>query len=262
MSNLSFSEVKQLYKEYSPLKSECTLLDILYNINSDAYYSLNNTPVREYITRTIYKKYPNEASLKSAFINKKLARSTTAISVFELPIGNSRVDLCMINGSSHAYEIKTDFDNLKRLDKQLFDYKQVFEYIYVICSNNKLQETVDTVTSDIGIIYYSHKNCNYSFHTYRKPQISSSVSPYVQLNALSDHELNRIISKHSLNVNADIDELVNSLGAQQINKEFKDAIKKRYQYQWLFLKKYKDKISIIDYQFFFKNCIEPSNVYQ
>ncbi len=262
MSSLTITEIQQLSKEYSPLKSERSLLDILYNINSAAYYTLNKTSVRDFITTTLYRNYPNEASLKSAFIDKKLARLGTSISIFEFPIGNSRVDLCSINGSSHAYEIKTDLDNFKRLDKQLSDYMRVFEYTYVICSNNKLHETTQTISPDVGIIYYYHKNCNYFFHTYRKPQKSSSISPYVQLNALSTRELRNIKNNHHFDETADFEILVDRLGAQQINKEFKNAIKNRYQYQWFFLKKYKDEISNIDYQFFFKNCIEPSNVYQ
>lgn len=262
LSDLSYSDIQQLYKEYSPLKSECSLLDILYKINKNAYYNLNNRSVRDFITSTLYSDYPNEASLKSAFINKKLARSSSSISIFEFPLGNSRVDLCKINRSSYAYEIKTDLDNFRRLDKQLYDYMQVFEYTSVICSNNKLQDTITAVPNGIGIIFYYHKSHNYCFHTYREPKISPIISPHAQLKTLSVYELRKIKQKYCLEEGADNEALASKLSSHQINMEFKKAIQKRYQRQWFFLKRFKNEISNIDYQFFFKTCMKPSDVYQ
>lgn len=37
----------------------------------------------------------------------------------ELPIGDSKADFIMINGRGVVYEIKTDLDNLNRLNSQL-----------------------------------------------------------------------------------------------------------------------------------------------
>lgn len=56
----------------------------------------------------------------------------------ELPIGNSKADFIMINGRGVVYEIKTDLDNLIRLEDQLKDYYKVFSYIYVVVGNKQL----------------------------------------------------------------------------------------------------------------------------
>ena len=37
----------------------------------------------------------------------------------------------MINGRGVVYEIKTDLDNLLRLENQIRDYYKVFSYVYV-----------------------------------------------------------------------------------------------------------------------------------
>ncbi|MBE5839682.1 MAG: sce7726 family protein [Butyrivibrio sp.] len=261
MNSLSFSEIQQLSKSYSPLKSESDLLDLLYSINSNAYYDLNKSSARTFITSILFKYYPNEASVKSAFINKRLVKSS-AISLFEFPVGNSRIDLCKINGTSHAYEIKTDLDNLNRLDKQLNDYKKVFEYIHIICSEKKLSEIIEKTDSTIGITYYSHKNGDYHFYNYRNPQKSVALSSKIQLQALSSAEMSQIKLDNNLSKDSSIDDVIEALSNSQINKEFKKALKTRYQDQWFFLNKYMNDIPNIDYQFFFKNCIAPCKVYQ
>lgn len=47
-----------------------------------------------------------------------------------------------------------------------------------------------------------------------------------------------------------------------INRVFKQILKKRFEKQWMFLKQnYKD-IYEIDYQWFYKNQIEPSRIYK
>lgn len=56
----------------------------------------------------------------------------------ELPIGDSKADFIMINGRGVVYEIKTDLDNLIRLENQLKDYYKVFSYIYVVVGNKQL----------------------------------------------------------------------------------------------------------------------------
>ena len=44
----------------------------------------------------------------------------------------------MINDRGVVYEIKTDLDNLIRLENQLKDYYKVFSYIYVVVGNKQL----------------------------------------------------------------------------------------------------------------------------
>ena len=53
------------------------------------------------------------------------------VTIFELPVGSSRADLCKINGTSVAYEIKTDLDNFNRLEKQIEDLEDDISYFVV-----------------------------------------------------------------------------------------------------------------------------------
>lgn len=86
-------------------------------------------------------KYRNEYYYKNTILNQLLIKkhdlyNTAALT--ELPVGNSKADFIMINGRGVVYEIKTDLDNLLRLENQIKDYYKVFSYVYVVVGNKQL----------------------------------------------------------------------------------------------------------------------------
>ena len=85
--------------------------------------------------------YRNEYFYKNTILNQLLIKkhdlyNTAALT--ELPIGDSKADFIMINGRGVVYEIKTDLDNLLRLENQINDYYKVFSYVYVVVGNKQL----------------------------------------------------------------------------------------------------------------------------
>lgn len=85
--------------------------------------------------------YRNEYFYKNTVFNQLLIKkhdlyNTAALT--ELPIGDSKADFIMINGRGVVYEIKTDLDNLLRLENQIKDYYKVFSYVYVVVGNKQL----------------------------------------------------------------------------------------------------------------------------
>lgn len=85
--------------------------------------------------------YRNEYYYKNTIFNQLLIKkhdlyNTAALT--ELPIGDSKADFIMINGRGVVYEIKTDLDNLLRLENQIKDYYKVFSYVYVVVGNKQL----------------------------------------------------------------------------------------------------------------------------
>jgi len=53
--------------------------------------------------------------------------------VEEFGCNSARTDVAVINGSLHAFEIKSDSDSLDRLPSQIEAYQGVFEYITLVC---------------------------------------------------------------------------------------------------------------------------------
>ena len=87
------------------------------------------------------REYRNEYYYKNTILNRLLIGkhdlyNTAALT--ELPIGDSKADFIMINGRGVVYEIKTDLDNLFRLENQINDYYKVFSYVYVVVGNKQL----------------------------------------------------------------------------------------------------------------------------
>lgn len=71
--------------------------------------------------------------LNEIFLNEILKGHSENAKVFtEFTINSSKLDFLIVNGTTTAYEIKTELDNLQRLEKQLEDYVKAFEKVYVV----------------------------------------------------------------------------------------------------------------------------------
>lgn len=260
----TFKNAQSLFCSYSTLQSNTILENNLIDTLGLKTLNTSNTQnTRELFNEIILKYYPNELSVKSNFINQVLFKSNDHVTIFELPIGSSRIDLCKLNGSSTAYEIKTDLDNLLRLNKQLNDYLQIFEKVFVICSLNKLSDIEKQIIPICGIYTYSISiHGNYKFQLYRHAISSEYLNSKKQLDILRKQELIKNFSVTPLTNRNDVTSLIlQEYSASQINEMFKQVIKRRYQNQWDFLKNNRSKIFEIDYQWFFKNTINPDLIY-
>lgn len=97
-------------------------LDITY---LELYEKIYDILKREYRCEYVY--------LNEIFVNEILKNHKEDCCVItELSINSSKIDLLCINGTTTAYEIKTELDSLNRLEKQLLDYTKAFDKIYVI----------------------------------------------------------------------------------------------------------------------------------
>ncbi len=89
-----------------------------------------------------------------AELRKHYARRKSLI-VNEFGVGNSIVDLAFFNGESRAYEIKTGYDNPRRLEGQLNDYRRVFDKCYLVVEQSEVDSWKD-YDHDMGIIAFCH----------------------------------------------------------------------------------------------------------
>ena len=108
----------------------------------------------------ISKYYRCEYVYKNELIKLLLDKYGTRNSVYfsEFRVGNSIADMVMFNGESKAFEIKTEYDTPRRLDKQMEDYKRFFDKCYIVISENKLDDYYNIVESTTGIITMSRDN--------------------------------------------------------------------------------------------------------
>lgn len=105
--------------------------------------------------REMSKNYRSEYYYKNTLVSKIIFgrhSPKTASAVLELPIGGSIVDLVVLNGTTTAYEIKSDYDTFARLPNQLEEYRTAFEHIYVVTSEKRVPEALNVCPPDIGVM--------------------------------------------------------------------------------------------------------------
>lgn len=262
----TFKDAQQLYAKYSTIENFAILHNTLNEfIDSSFLSTMIGKNIHEIYNNIILKYYPNEICIKSSFIKQILMNGKTHVTIFELPVGSSRADLCKINGKSIAYEIKTDLDNFSRLTKQINDYYEIFEEVYVICSASNVDNIVELLPKYCGIYTYTQNRYgNYKFQLFRKSIVQDKMNCLKQLGLIRKNELMNYFKINSTLTNRSeiVDYITQKYTNEQINYIFKTILKHRFQKQWNFLKKNHTNIYEIDYQWFYKNQIEPSRIYK
>lgn len=69
-----------------------------------------------------------------------------------LPVAQARIDIAVVNGAFHGYEIKSASDNLKRLPSQLDAYSKVFDFISVVTEEKYSRHIIKDLPNWIGVI--------------------------------------------------------------------------------------------------------------
>lgn len=104
--------------------------------------------------------YRNEYVYKTELANRivfgRHSPNTAALHV-ELPVSGSIADMVVYNGTSTAYEIKTDFDSALRLKSQSESYLKAFDNVYVVVSDSSVQRYLPYVPDEVGMLSLSKR---------------------------------------------------------------------------------------------------------
>lgn len=173
---------KTIFRCYANLFSTSKFLQLLvendysYVLAKYRQYGVEDSSIHtlgefyRYAYRKLLKEYRNEYVYKNSIINKlllaKYSLNTTTI-LNEFKIGRSIADLVLLNGTSKVFEIKTELDNLYRLESQIADYKKVFEHIYVVTHADLVEKLSKEIDDKVGIITLTDKG---ALHTIREAQ--------------------------------------------------------------------------------------------
>lgn len=138
--------------------------------------NMNKKSNRELISEIyceLKKNYRNEYFYKNTLLNKLLLgvhSVNTSTALTEVAIAKSKADFILINGKAVVYEIKTELDNLERLNSQINDYYKAFDHVAVVTYEKnlkQLQRVLDNFDRPVGV-YVLRKNGNLG--TVRKPE--------------------------------------------------------------------------------------------
>lgn len=129
------------------------------------------------------------ALVQKLYLGRHTARTATAM--FETRASNSRADLVILNGTSTAYEIKSDRDSLARLHDQLQNYRQLWAAVNVVTSPSQALSVCNSTPADVGVIVLSD---NFTLQTLREAEVNESrVSPLLLLDSLRNAEAESVL---------------------------------------------------------------------
>lgn len=126
------------------LSINATLADA-FNLAFSTLRKLGNRD--DYVYRT--------ALIQKIVLGKHNLRTATILN--ELRAGSSKADVVILNGTSTAYEIKSERDSFQRLPSQLADYRSVFASVNVVTSPSQANQVLRLVPDDVGVIILSSR---------------------------------------------------------------------------------------------------------
>jgi hypothetical protein len=100
----------------------------------------------------------------------------------------ARVDVLVINGRLHGYEIKSDRDGLRRLAEQARVYSRVLDHATLVIGTAKLTQAVHLIPDWWGVLTYFHSRRDINLKLWRRGRLNSSrcIRSLVELLWLDD----------------------------------------------------------------------------
>lgn len=155
-------------------------------------------------------------------------RSTQIIDEMEICNGIVRVDVAVLNGALHGYEIKSESDNLLRLPKQAEYYNKVFDYMYFVCSDTKTEKSMRLIPDWWGV-YVAYKNGENICITLDRPaHPNGEIDPLILLQFLRKEEAVEFAQQFLTSSNNKLARMSKSRLLEQLSTEVELSIIKQF----------------------------------
>ena len=145
----------------------------------------------------LFEKYRNEYFYKNTIANKVLLGKhslNTAQMLTEFRVGRCKADVVVLNGTITVYEIKSAFDSFRRLERQVTEYRKVFDYINVITSAYQVKKLQSVLGDQIGILVLTNRS---TISVVRKAESNlASIDLQLLFDSLKKDEYVSIITKY------------------------------------------------------------------
>lgn len=124
--------------------------------------------------------------------------NSKVVEELSLPVAKARIDIAIVNGSFHGYEIKSASDTLQRLPSQIEAYTKVFDYLSVVTENKYHEKILNCVPSWVGILVCSEQNGDMSIKTLRKPKLNKQKQGFFLAKLLWREELIDCLTEYQI----------------------------------------------------------------
>lgn len=190
-----------------------------------------------YIYRELRKQYRNEYIYKNTFINEILlgtygVKDTVAINEFR--VGSSIADIVLFNGTSKAFEIKTELDSDQRLDGQLADYTKIFQQCYIVTHETLVDKYLKEDES-IGVIELIENPRSLGMREIRPAKENKIPDPETVIRSVRTNEYKNIVKQYygslpemnSFNMFNICSDLIKQIPGENLSNLFIEQLKKR-----------------------------------
>ncbi len=234
------SEILRLLKDdFRSIDNKLVRYDLMEKKRGSTYLN-----VLKEAYKTLQKSYQNEYVIKNEFLNQNLIKqigNRDSVIFNEMRLGNATADLAIFNGISRVFEIKTILDKEYRLSRQLEVYKEVFNEVYVIVPQEKIEQYM-RYDNNVAIISYDSKISNFNIEREATKNISININ--ILMNILHSKEYLDITNEYydevpKLNAFNQFEickSLISKIPSKDLNYLFIEAMKSRKIYNSFFNK--------------------------
>lgn len=140
-----------------------------------------------------------DADIRAAFHRQRLRcqkRQTNTLVVDELGLAHARrrIDIAVINGHIHGYEIKSDQDNLNRLSSQITVYRKTLQRLTIVTVQKHLREVLEVAPEWCGVVVVmAGPRGGIKFSTLRSAKLNPDVEPVMVAHLLWKDEVTELL---------------------------------------------------------------------
>ena len=149
-----------------------------------------------------------------------------------VPSGKARADIVAINGHVSAYEIKSDFDSLKRLKSQINEYDLNFEKNYIVTGKKYADKVKEIVPNYWGIIlFYGENYGDLKLSFVRQAKLNPNLSFTNFLSLLTSNQVKYLAKQTPIFLKSYSKKEIQTMFKQEIISNLGDLLpenKKRY----------------------------------
>ena len=141
------------------------------------------------------RKILHEVDLKLICALEPTTRVIDELGIFE---GKFRIDVAVVNGFLHGYEIKSAEDNLDRLQAQQAAYNKVFDKLTLVADEHHVKEAMKVVPPWWGLMVAGMRNGAPYIDEIWAPRLNPQVDPFAICQLLWKEEAMSILQERKL----------------------------------------------------------------
>jgi hypothetical protein len=121
--------------------------------------------------------------------------SSKIVEELKISAARARIDIAVINGHLHGFEIKSASDTLARLPGQIEAYTKVFDYLAIVTEGKYYQRLLDTVPEWVSIYVCWQTKTGARIRKVRKGRINSKQEGFHLAKLLWREELIEVLNE-------------------------------------------------------------------